>query len=228
MRSSASKCPTTTTDMSHRPRVAILISGRGSNMDAILAQRATLHADFVAVIASRPDAAGLEVAAREHGVPTFVVDAKAHASRDAYDAALDAVLREERVDYVVLAGFMRILTDDFVRQYAGRLVNIHPSLLPAFPGLHAHRQALAHGVRISGCTVHFVEPGDVDGGPIIAQAVVPLYADDTEATLAARIQVEEHRIYPDALRAIFDGRLALKDGIVRAQSRADEITPFPA
>lgn len=228
MRSSASKCRTTNTDMPELPRVAILISGRGSNMDAILAQRGTLRADFVAVIASRPDAAGLEIAVREHGVPTFVIDAKAHASRASYDAALDAVLRKQRVDYVVLAGFMRILTDDFVRQYAGRLVNIHPSLLPAFPGLHAHSQALARGVRISGCTVHFVAPGDVDGGPVIAQAVVPLYSDDTVDTLAARIQVEEHRIYPAALRAIFEGRLALQDGIVRAQTRADEITPFSA
>lgn len=204
------------------PRVAILISGRGTNMDAILAQRDRMPADFVAVVASRPTAAGLR-SAQELQVPTFVVDAAAFATRSAYDSALQNLLEEQRIDFVVLAGFMRILTDAFVARYAGRLVNIHPSLLPSFPGLHAQRQALQRGVRASGCTVHFVEPGEVDGGPIIAQAVVPVYSDDTEETLAARIQVEEHRLYPAALKALFEQRLVLRDGLVRSQQRTDEV-----
>lgn len=205
------------------PRVAILISGRGTNMDAILAQRSNMRAEFVAVIASKPSAAGLAHAKQEYGVPTFVVDAKAYPTREAYDRALDEVLKREAVDFIVLAGFMRILTDAFAASYEGRLVNIHPSILPAFPGLHAQRQALQRGVAVSGCTVHFVEPGEVDGGPIIAQAVVPVYSSDSEDTLAARIQVEEHRLYPAALRALFEQRLYLKDGKVHGHAKTDAI-----
>lgn len=192
-------------------------------MDAILAQREHMRAEFVAVIASKPSAAGLTHAQQKYGVPTFVVDAKAYATREAYDHALNEVLEREAIDFVVLAGFMRILTDGFVARYEGRMVNIHPSLLPAFPGLHAQRQALQRGVSIAGCTVHFVEPGEVDGGPIIAQAVVPVYSDDTEDTLAARIQVEEHRLYPAALRAIFDAQLQLVDGRVKGHDPSNAI-----
>lgn len=209
-----------------RLRVAILISGRGTNMDAILAQRDAMNAEFVAVIASKATAAGLCTAQDVYGVPTFVVDAKAHADRAAYDAALASLLQEQRVDFIVLAGFMRILSDAFVRAYPGRIVNIHPSILPSFAGLGAQRQALEAGVRISGCTVHFVAPGAVDTGPIIAQAAVPVYSDDTVDTLSARIQAEEHRLYPAALSAIFAGRLRLEKGRVRSCVRADEIAIF--
>lgn len=206
-----------------RPRVAILISGRGTNMDAILSHRDDLAADFVAVISSKAEAEGLATARDRYGLPVFVVDAKAYPRRADYDAALAAVLEEQRVDFIVLAGFMRILSDEFVRKYPGAIVNIHPSILPSFAGLHAQRQALEAGVRVSGCTVHFVAPGAVDTGPIIAQAVVPVYSDDSEDTLAQRIQVEEHRLYPAALRAIFEKRLRLDDERVVSSAREDEV-----
>lgn len=207
-----------------RPRVAILISGRGTNMDAILAQRAQMHADFVAVISSKATAQGLSTAQDRYAVPTFVVDAKAYSDRAAYDNALDALLQEQRIDFIVLAGFMRILSDAFVRKYPERILNIHPSLLPSFAGLGAQRQALDAGVRVSGCTVHFVAPGAVDTGPIIAQAVVPVFSDDTIASLSARIQVEEHRLYPAAIAAILERRLVLQNGRVVSQNREDEIS----
>lgn len=206
-----------------RPRVAILISGRGTNMDAILSHRHELPADFVAVVSSRAEAGGLTIARDRYGLPVFVVDAKAHKNRAAYDEALAEVLREQRVDFIVLAGFMRILSDGFVRSYPGAIVNIHPSILPSFAGLHAQRQALDAGVRVSGCTVHFVAPGAVDTGPIIAQAVVPVYSDDTEESLSARIQIEEHRLYPAALRSVFEQRLRLDDGRVVSRVREDEV-----
>lgn len=206
-----------------RPRVAILISGRGTNMDAILSQHEELAADFVAVISSRAEAGGLATARDRYGLPAFVVDAKAHKTRAAYDDALIALLQEQRVDFIVLAGFMRILSDGFVRSYPGAIVNIHPSILPSFAGLHAQRQALDAGVRVSGCTVHFVAPGAVDTGPIIAQAVVPVYSDDTEESLGARIQIEEHRLYPAALRAVFEKRLRLDGERVVSATREDEV-----
>jgi len=206
-----------------RPRVAILISGRGTNMDAILAQREKMHADFVAVISSKAEAEGLRTAQDRYGVPTFVVDAKGFSDRSAYDQALDALLQEQRIDFIVLAGFMRILSDAFVRKYPGRIVNIHPSILPSFAGLNAQQQALDAGVRASGCTVHFVAPGAVDTGPIIAQAVVPVYSDDTVASLSQRIQVEEHRLYPAAIRAILHQQLVLTNGRVVSKRREDEI-----
>ena len=193
-------------------------------MEAIVRRRAELRAELALVVASREDAAGLDVA-REHKVPTAVLEGRAFESRAAFDEALHALLVEQRIDFVVLAGFMRILTDGFVARWTGRMVNIHPSLLPSFPGLHAQRQALQRGAKVAGCTVHFVEPGEVDGGAIIAQAVVPVYPDDTEETLAARIQVEEHRIYPESLRALFDGRLWLEDGRVCARDR-DAVVPI--
>lgn len=191
-------------------------------METILRRRAQMNADFVLVIASRDDAAGLATASAL-GVPTCVVASKAYASRELYDAALNETLLAHGVDFVVLAGFMRILTDAFVAQWTGRLVNIHPSLLPSFAGLHAQRQALEAGVRVAGCTVHFVEPGAVDGGAIIAQGVVPVYSDDDEGSLQERIQVVEHRLYPESLIALFDGRLRWVDGRVVARSREDAI-----
>ncbi len=186
-------------------KIVILISGRGSNMEAILAAR--LPARVAAVISNDPDAKGLATAGA-HGITTAVVPHRGFPDRAAFDTALAAAIDAHRPDLVVLAGFMRILTDDFVRRYPGRLVNIHPSLLPAFPGLHTHRQALAAGVRIHGCTVHFVTPA-LDNGPIIVQAAVPVLPDDSEDTLAARVLREEHRIYPQAIRWFCEGRLAL-------------------
>lgn len=194
--------------------IVILISGRGSNMEALIGarDRGDLPVNIAAVISNRPDAKGLETAAAA-GIATRCLDHKAYAGRDAFDAALAACIDEFAPDLVVLAGFMRILTDDFVRRYEGRLLNIHPSLLPSFPGLHTHRQALAEGVRVHGCTVHFVTP-QLDHGPVVVQAAVPVLDGDDEATLAARVLVQEHQIYPMAVRWFAEERLRLVDGHV--------------
>jgi phosphoribosylglycinamide formyltransferase-1 len=187
-------------------RIVILISGRGSNMEAIV--RADIPgATIAAVISNRADAAGLAFAA-ERGIATAVVDHRAFPSREAFDAALAETIDGFAPDLVVLAGFLRVLGDAFVSRYAGRLLNIHPSLLPAFPGLHTHRRALDAGVRAHGTTVHFVTP-TLDGGPIVIQAVVPVLAEDDEDSLAARVLQQEHRIYPQAVRWFVAGRLAL-------------------
>ena len=192
--------------------IVILISGRGSNMEAMLA--AKLPCRIAAVISNKADARGLETA-RAHGIPTAVVAHAEHASRELFDAALAAEIDRHRPDLVVLAGFMRILGEAFVRRYAGRLMNIHPSLLPAFPGLDTHRRALAAGCRVHGCTVHFVTPA-LDNGPVVIQAAVPVHADDSEAVLAARVLVQEHVAYPQAVRWFLEGRLSLgADGRVR-------------
>ena len=186
-------------------RIFILISGRGSNMRAILGARPAF--DVAAVISNEPLAAGLATA-RQPGVTTRIVDHRTYAARADFDAALAAEIDAFKPGLVVLAGFMRILTDAFVTRYAGRLINIHPALLPAFPGLNTHRRALEAGVRVHGCTVHFVTP-DLDGGPIIAQTAVPVAADDTEESLAARVLVEEHRLYPQVVRWLCEGRVRL-------------------
>jgi len=186
-------------------KIVILISGRGSNMEAIL--QARLPARVAAVISNDPGAKGLATA-HARGVATDVVPHRGFPDRAAFDKALAGAIDAHGPDLVVLAGFMRILGKDFVGRYMGRLMNIHPSLLPAFPGLHTHRQALAAGVRIHGCTVHFVTLA-LDGGPIIVQAAVPVLPDDNEDTLAARVLREEHRIYPQAIRWFCEGRLAL-------------------
>ncbi|WP_319240821.1 phosphoribosylglycinamide formyltransferase [uncultured Propionivibrio sp.] len=196
-------------------RIVILISGRGSNMLSILDAVAAgvLPATVVAVLSNRLDAPGL-AAARVRGIPVGVIDHRAHASRESFDSALAEAIDVYSPDLVVLAGFMRILTDDFVLRYAGRMINIHPSLLPLFPGLHTHRQALAAGVRVHGCTVHFVTP-TLDHGPIIAQAAVPVVDGDDEAALAARVLVQEHLLYPEAIRWFVEDRLSLVNGRVR-------------
>jgi phosphoribosylglycinamide formyltransferase-1 len=186
-------------------RIVILISGRGSNMEALLDAR--LPADVAAVVSNAPGARGLEIA-RAHGVATAVVDHRTFADRSSFDQALSAAIETFQPHVLVLAGFMRILTDGFVRHYGGRLLNIHPSLLPAFPGLHTHARALAAGVRIHGCTVHFVTP-TLDHGPIVAQAAVAVLPDDTEDMLAARVLAQEHRIYPQAVRWFCEDRLKL-------------------
>jgi phosphoribosylglycinamide formyltransferase 1 len=196
-------------------RIAILISGRGSNMEAIVractAER--WPAQVVAVVANRPDAGGLAFAV-ERGIATAVVDHKAHPHREAFDAALADVLDRFAPDVVVLAGFMRILGEAFVRRFEGRLLNIHPSLLPAFPGLHTHRRALEAGCKAAGATVHFVTP-ELDHGPIVMQSVVPVRPGDDEHTLAARVLATEHVIYPQSVRWFVEGRLVLEGGVVR-------------
>lgn len=186
--------------------VVILISGRGSNMEAIV-RAAIPGARIAAVISNRPEAAGLEFA-RRHGIATSVVDHKAHPSREAFDTALAQAIDAFAPDLVVLAGFMRVLGEAFVRRYEGRMLNIHPSLLPAFPGLHTHERALQEGCRVHGATVHFVTPA-LDHGPIVVQAAVPVLPDDTPETLAARVLVQEHRIYPQAVRWFVEDRLQL-------------------
>jgi phosphoribosylglycinamide formyltransferase 1 len=200
--------------------IVILISGRGSNMEALIAARdaGNLPVNIAAVISNRPDAAGLATAAKA-GIATRHLDHKAFAGRDAFDAALAECIDGFAPDLVVLAGFMRILTEDFVRHYEGRLMNIHPSLLPSFPGLHTHQRALEEGVRIHGCTVHFVTP-TLDHGPVIIQAAVPVLDGDTESSLAARILVQEHKIYPQAVRWFAEDKLTLDGGRVRLAAEA--------
>jgi len=186
-------------------RIVILISGRGSNMEAML--NARLPLEVAAVISNEPAAKGLATAQAQN-IPTAVVPHRAFADRETFDAALAMEINRYQPDLVVLAGFMRVLTEAFVMRYSGRMINIHPSLLPSFPGLHTHRRALEAGVRLHGCSVHFVTPG-VDSGPIIIQAAVPVLAGDSEDTLAARVLAEEHRIYPQAVRWFCDGRVKL-------------------
>lgn len=194
-------------------KAVVLLSGRGSNFQALLG--AGLPVEFTAVISNRPDAAGLEHA-RQRGIPAIALDHKAYPSREAFDQALAAKIDEAGADLVILAGYMRILTKAFVERYQGRLINIHPSLLPAFPGLNTHALALAEGVKIHGCTVHFVTP-QLDHGPIIIQAAVPVMAGDTPETLAARVLAEEHRIYPQAIRWFAENRLVISDGVVNVR-----------
>jgi len=195
-------------------RVAVLISGRGSNMVSLIeaASAPDFPAEIALVLSNRPDAAGLE-RARAASIATAVIDHKDHPTREDFEQAMDAVLNEHGIEFICLAGFMRVLTDWFVERWAGRMINIHPSLLPLFRGVHTHRRALEEGVLIHGCTVHFVVP-ELDAGPIIAQAAVPVVPGDTEESLAARILVQEHRLYPQALRMVCDGSARLEGGRV--------------
>lgn len=198
--------------MADRPqnRLGVLISGRGSNLQAIIdaIRGGALDATIAVVISNRERAPGL-LRAREAGVETLVLAAAGYPNRDDYDRALVAELRRRRVDVVCLAGYMRLVGKPMLDAFPQRILNIHPSLLPAFPGLDAQRQALAHGVRISGATVHFVTD-ELDGGPIIMQAAVPVRPDDTVDSLAARILVEEHRIYPEAIAKVLAGSCAIE------------------
>ena len=190
-------------------RVGVLASGRGSNLQAILDACRTpgYPARVVVVISDRERAAALD-RARAAGVEALWLNPKDFGDRETFDLALVRELQARRVELMAHAGYMRILSPVYIQAFAGRALNIHPSLLPAFPGLHAQRQALAHGVKLSGVTVHFADEG-VDTGPIVAQASVPVHDDDTEETLAARILVEEHRLYPDVIRWIADGRVSV-------------------
>lgn len=202
--------------------IVILISGRGSNMEAIVrtAQAENWPVSIAAVISNRADSAGLDFA-RQHGIATAVVANKDYPTREQFDTALRAVIDGFTPDLVVLAGFMRILTTPFVQHYAGRMLNIHPSLLPSFPGLATHRQALAVGVKLHGATVHFVTP-DLDHGPIVIQAAVPVLSTDSEEVLAERVLQQEHLIYPRAVRWFVEGKLRLDQGRVHIDPSAEQ------
>jgi phosphoribosylglycinamide formyltransferase-1 len=193
-------------------RTAVLISGRGSNLKSLIeaARAADYPAEIALVVSNKEDAGGLALA-REAGIATKVISHKVFASREEFDRAIDAALTEAKITLVAEAGFMRIHSEWFAKKWAGKLLNIHPSLLPAFPGIRVHQQALDAGVTESGCTVHFLTP-ELDSGPIIAQATVPVLPGDTPDTLAARIIIEEHRLYPEALRLVAEGKVRLQNG----------------
>lgn len=197
-----------------RRRIAILISGRGSNMVSLIeaAHGADFPGEIALVLSNRPDAGGLE-RARSVGIEALAIDHKAYSSRESFEQALDEALRERSIDFICLAGFMRVLTSWFVERWEGRMLNIHPSLLPLFRGTHTHQRALEEGVLVHGCTVHFVVP-ELDAGPIVAQAVVPVVPGDTEDSLAARVLAQEHMLYPQALRMVCDGTARLENGRV--------------
>ncbi len=191
-------------------KIAVLVSGRGSNLQAIIdnIEKGSLNAEIAVVISDQADAYAIE-RARKHKIPAVHVDAKKYETRDAYDAALIEELRKRRVDLVCLAGFMRIIMPAVIKAFPNRIMNIHPSLLPSFPGLHVHKKAITYGAKFSGCTVHFVDEG-VDTGPIIIQAVVPVLDDDTEDSLSERILKQEHKIYSRAIQLFAEGRLTIK------------------
>src|SRR5215813_11165856 len=205
--------------------IGVLISGSGTNLQSIVdaVEAKELDAKIQIVLSNRADAYGL-VRAKKHGIPVEVLDHKRFASREAFDQAVVDILRAREVELVVLAGFMRLLSPVFVSAYSNRIMNIHPGLLPAFPGLHVQKKAVEHGVRFSGCTVHFVNE-ECDEGPIIIQAVVPVFPDDTEEQLAERILKQEHRIYPRAIQLYAEGRLhvvgrrVMVDGLARDESQ---------
>ncbi|MDC7718401.1 phosphoribosylglycinamide formyltransferase [Vogesella sp. DC21W] len=208
--------------------IVILISGRGSNMQAIVDAQIA-GARIAAVIANRPDAAGLAWAA-ERGIATVGLDHKQFASREAFDERLASEIDAFAPDLVVLAGFMRILTPAFTARYEGRMLNIHPSLLPSFPGLHTHQRAIDMGCKVAGCTVHFVT-AELDHGPIVAQGVVPVLDDDTEAALANRVLALEHQLYPQAVRQFVAGELQVNgsrvSGVAASQADASLMVPAP-
>jgi phosphoribosylglycinamide formyltransferase-1 len=203
-------------------RIVILISGRGSNMQAIVQRCAAEDWDarVVAVISNRPQAQGLHIA-QERGIATAVIDHRRFATREAFDAELAVAIDAHAPDLVALAGFMRILTDGFVGRYEGRLMNVHPSLLPAFPGLDTHARAIAAGCKVAGATVHFVTP-TLDYGPIVAQAVVPVLPTDDARALSERVLAREHVLYPMAVRWFVEGRLHLADGVVTHRDGAPQ------
>jgi phosphoribosylglycinamide formyltransferase 1 len=211
--------------------IAVLISGSGTNLQSIIdaIEAKELDAKIEVVLSNRADAYGL-VRAKKRGIPVEVLDHKRFPSREAFDQAVVDILRARGVELVVLAGFMRLLSPVFVSAYSNRIMNIHPALLPAFPGLHVQKKAVEHGVRFSGCTVHFVNDA-CDEGPIIIQAVVPVFPDDTEKSLAARILAQEHRIYPRAIQLYSEGRLRIEgrrvfvDGLVREENQVLVLPP---
>jgi phosphoribosylglycinamide formyltransferase-1 len=202
-------------DQKQQSILAVLVSGNGSNLQSIISQieAGTINARIACVISNNPDAYALTRAAH-HGIPTVIHENRSYSGRREFDAALVEILKGYGVDLVILAGYMRILSEVMINAFPNAIMNIHPALLPAFPGLHAQQQALDYGVKFSGCTVHFVDCG-TDTGPIILQAVVPVEPDDTESTLASRIQKEEHRIFPEAVRLYTDGKISVDGRQVR-------------
>jgi formyltetrahydrofolate-dependent phosphoribosylglycinamide formyltransferase len=205
--------------MAGKLKVVALISGRGSNLQALIdaSRKPSFPARIVAVISNKADAKGL-LRAKKAKIPTHVLSHKDYATREDYDKALDALIRKAGGNFICLAGFMRLLTGSFVRKWEGRIINIHPSLLPSFKGAHAHEDAIAAGVKISGCTVHFVVP-EMDSGPIILQAAVPVMEGDDAEALAARVLKAEHQLYPAALKLIAEGKVALKEGKTRISAK---------
>lgn len=203
-------------------KVGVLVSGRGSNLQALIDACAdpAFPAEIIHVLSNKADAYGLE-RAREAGISTSVISHRDYDSRESFDAALDKELRLLGVEFVCLAGFMRVLTEGFVNAWKGRMINVHPSLLPSFKGLNTHERALEMGVKLHGCSVHFVTP-DMDDGPLIVQAAVPVLPDDTPDVLAARVLEQEHVIYPRALRLIAEGRARLASGVVKVDGGAAE------
>jgi phosphoribosylglycinamide formyltransferase-1 len=218
--------------MARQVPLGVLISGGGTNLQAMIdaVEAKNLDAEICVVLSNKADAHGL-ARAKQHGIATAVLDHKSFASREDYDQAMVGVLRARGVELVILAGFMRLLSPLFIKAYSNRIMNIHPSLLPSFPGLHVQKKALDHGVRFAGCTVHFVNE-ECDEGPIIIQAVVPVYPDDDEATLAARILKQEHRIYPRAIQLYAEGRLHVTgrkvwvDGLTRDDTQVLVLPPL--
>ncbi len=213
--------------MDPTPRIAVLLSGRGSNMEAIARaiQAKRLNARIVAVISNRAETAGLEIA-RELGLPAHAMPVRGRA-REEYDAALASFLREAGAEWVCLAGYMRLVSRPLLEAFPRRIVNIHPSLLPAFPGLEAQRQALEYGVRYSGCTVHLVD-ATLDGGPIVAQAVVPVLDADDEAELSRRILEQEHRLYPEALTMLLSGDYELQGRRIKGKKPKPDMAVKPS
>jgi phosphoribosylglycinamide formyltransferase 1 len=215
----------------HKVKLGVLVSGRGSNLQAIIdnIEKGLLPAEIVVVISDQPDAYSLE-RARKHNIPAIHISAKGYKKkRDEYDTLLVAELQKNNVELVCLAGFMRIITPTLIKAFPNRILNIHPALLPAFPGLRVQKAALDHGVKFSGCTVHFVDK-DVDTGPIIIQAVVPIFDDDTEDSLSERILRQEHKIYSRAIHLYAEGRLKI-DGrrvlVINGKTNADEFLLNP-
>ena len=202
-------------------RIAVLLSGRGSNFRALYkaTKEGKIPAEIVLVITDKKNAPGA-ASAREYGIETLYFRRKDYPDRVLFDMAIADAIEKRNIDLICLAGYMRILSPEFIKRFRGRIMNIHPALLPCFPGLHAQKQALDYGVRFSGATVHFVDEG-VDSGPIILQSVVPVYQDDTDETLAERILKEEHRIYPEAVKLFFEGRLEIKGKKVIIKNEGD-------
>jgi phosphoribosylglycinamide formyltransferase 1 len=216
----------TETNSPPKKSVAILISGRGSNMMSLVeaARAPSYAAEIVAVISNRPDAAGIAWA-KAQGIATVVIDHKAFSTRDAFEAELDKVLVASKAEIVALAGFMRLMTPGFVQRWQTRMINIHPSLLPNFKGLHTHEQALAAGVKVAGCTVHYVR-AEMDAGPIIAQAAVPVLSGDTPDRLGGRVLAAEHKLYPAALQLIASGRVRCEGEKVTITQDVNDSSPL--
>ncbi len=200
-------------------KIGVLVSGRGSNLQAIIdaVSSKKINVEIAVVISNVPGAAALE-RARKHGIKAVVIDGREHSDRSSYDIQVIKTLEENKVGLVCLAGYMKLLSPELVQHFRGRIMNIHPALLPAFPGLHVQRKALEYGVKFSGCTVHFVDEG-CDTGPIIIQAVVPVLDNDTEESLSARILDEEHRIYPEAIRLFSEGKLKIEGRRVKIEKQ---------